>query len=171
MRLALALVLILSAPLRADPAAPQAGPGVASLRIGIFCALQAMNQRPAPDTLAGWIHVPEGEIDFHWPDQHVVPAAIGLAFGVKSRLVPGQSVIGEMRVYRPGATTPERWDSTFNDLSDQLGFFRFDTEDELIPGTWRFEAWSADEQLYSVEFEVVPAAALPGIAQACEATS
>jgi hypothetical protein len=170
-RLALALLLALSAPLRADPAPPQAGPEVASLKVGVFCAMQAMDQRPAPGTLSGWIHVPEGEIDFHWPDSQVVPAQIGLAFGVKSRLAPGLFLAGEMRVYRPGSTTPETWESSFTDLSDQFGFFRFDREDELVPGTWRFEAWSGNRTLYTVEFEVVPAAALPEIAQACGAIS
>ena len=170
-RLALALLMALTAQVRADPAAPQAGPEVASLKVGVFCALQDMDQRPAPGTLSGWIHVPEGEIDFHWPDRQVVPAQIGLAFGVKSRLSSGLFLSGEMRVYRPGAAAPETWESSFTDLSDQFGFFRFDREDELIPGTWRFEAWSGADRLYAVEFEVVPAAALPEIAQACGAIS
>lgn len=170
-RLAAALFLAFSPPVAAEPAAPQAAPEVASLAVGVFCALQAMDQRPAPGTLSGWIHVPEGDIDFHWPDRQVVPARIGLAFGVKSRLRPGLFLGGEMRVYRPGAATPEVWDSSFTDLSDQFGFFRFDRDDELISGTWRFEAWTDDRQLYAVEFEVVPAATLPEIAQACGAIS
>jgi hypothetical protein len=161
----------LAGPVLADPALPKAGPLVAELKVGIFCALQAMDQRPAPGTISGWIHVPEGEIDFHWPDRQVVPATIGLAFGVKSRLVAGVFLSGEMRVYRPGSLVPEVWDSTFSDLSDQIGFFRFDRDDELISGLWRFEAWEGKTQLYAVEFEVVPAAALPEIAQACGAIS
>lgn len=167
----LMLALALTGPLQAEPAPPTADPMVASLKVGVFCALQAMDQRPAPGTLSGWIHVPDSMIDFHWPDRQIVPAAIGLAFGVKSRMVPGVFASGEMRVYRPGSTTPETWDSTFSDLSEQFGFFRFDREDELISGIWRFEAWEADTRLYSVEFEVVPAAALPEIAQACGAVS
>lgn len=170
-RLALALLLILAAPLRAGPAAPETSAEVASLRVGVFCALQAMGQRPAPGTLSGWIHVPDGEIDFHWPERQVVPAEIGIAFGVKSRLAPGLVLSGEMRVFRPGATVPETWESSFTDLGDQFGFFRFDREDELLPGIWRFEAWAGEQWLYSVEFEVVPAAALPEIAQACGAVS
>lgn len=167
----LILGLALALPLRADPALPSADPMVASLKVGVFCALQAMDQRPAPGTLSGWIHVPDGPIDFHWPDQQIVPAVIGLAFGVKSQMIPGVFAQGEMRVYRPGATTPETWESTFADTGEQFGFFRFDREDELIPGLWRFEAWGGETRLYTVEFEVVPAAALPGIAQACGATS
>lgn len=155
----------------ADPAPPKFDPAVASLRVGVFCALQAMDRRPAPGTLSGWIHVPESEIDFHWPDRQVVPAAIGLAFGVKSVMAPGTFAKGQMRVYRPGSSAAETWDSTFADTSEQFAFFRFDRTDELIPGLWRFEAWEAETMLYSVEFEVVPAAALPEIAQACGATS
>lgn len=170
-RLVLALLLALSAPARAEPGPPWAAPTVATLKVGVFCALQAMDQRPAPGTHSGWIHVPEGEIDFHWPDRQVVPAHIGIAFGVKSRLAAGMFLSGEMRVYRPGATTPEVWDSSFTDLGDQIGFFRFDREDELIAGTWRFEAWAGPDRLYAVEFEVVPAASLPEIAQACGAIS
>jgi Domain of unknown function (DUF3859) len=167
----LILALMVAQPLRAEPAPPQAAPDVAFLKVGIFCALQAMDQRPAPGTLSGWIHVPDGVIDFHWPDAQVVPAAIGLAFGVKSQMVPGVFASGEMRLYRPGSSTPETWDSTFSDTGEQFGFFRFDREDELIPGLWRFEAWEGGTRLYSAEFEVVPAAALPEIAQACGATS
>jgi hypothetical protein len=167
----LILGLALTTPLRADPALPSADPLVASLKVGVFCALQAMDQRPAPGTLSGWIHVPDSVIDFHWPDRQVVPAAIGLAFGVKSQMVPGVFVSGVMRVYRPGRTAPETWESSFSDTGEQFGFFRFDREDELIPGLWRFEAWEGETRLYAVEFEVVPAAALPEIVQACGAIS
>lgn len=169
-RLAIALVLAAGAAL-ADPALPASGPLVASLKVGVFCALQAMDQRPAPGTLSGWIHVPDGMIAFHWPDRQVVPAAIGLGFGVKSQMVPGIFLQGEMRVYRPGSTVPETWDSSFSDTGEQFGFFRFDRPDELIPGIWRFEAWQGEAQIYSAEFEVVPAAALPEIVNACDAIS
>ena len=70
-RLAIALALTAGAAL-ADPASPAPGPLVATLKLGVFCALQAMDQRPAPGTLSGWIHVPDGMIDFHWPDRQVV---------------------------------------------------------------------------------------------------
>jgi hypothetical protein len=169
---ALAFLLALATPAWAEPAPPAPGPQVARLEVGVFCALQAMDQRPAPGTASGWVHVPDGPIDFHWPDRQVVPAALGLAFGVKARMQPGVFVAyGEMRVWRPGTDGPEVWDSTFNDMEGVLNFFRFDYDHELVPGIWRFEAWEAGTLLYSVEFEVVPAEALPQIAQACGATS
>lgn len=168
----LALALMLATSAAAEPLPPAPGPVVAEIEVGVFCALQAMNRRPAPGTRTGWIHVPEGEITFHWPGRQVVPARLGIAFGVKARLRPGTFVaFGEMRVYRPGSGTPEVWDSAFGDLDASIAFFRFDHDHELIPGLWRFEAWDATARLYSVEFEVVPAAAAPEIADACGATS
>ena len=156
----------------AEPAPPLHDPVVARIEAGVFCAWQAMDQRPAPGTLSGWIHVPDGEITFHWPDRQVVPASLGLAFGVKAQLLPGEfAAYVDMRVYRPGSDLPEIWDSSIGDLSPSIAFFRFDHEHELVPGPWRFEAWEGETQLYSVEFEVVPAAALPEISQACGATS
>jgi hypothetical protein len=156
----------------AEPAAPVFSDDVAMLNVGVFCALRAMDKVPAPGTMSGWMHVPDHEIDFHWPDRQVVPASLGLAFGVKLRLAPGPFVAdGEMRVYRPGSTAPEYWETGFSDLEDSFSFFRFDTEAELITGIWRFEGWDGEEQLFSVEFEVVPAAAVPGIVDACGAVS
>lgn len=169
---ALSALLALTLPAWAEPAPPQSAPLVARLEVGVFCALLAMDQRPAPGTLSGWVHVADGTIDFHWPDRQVVPAALGLAFGVKAELVPGAFVAyAEMRVWRPGSDQPEIWDSTFSDAEGGVNFFRFDHDHELIPGIWRFEAWDAGSRLYAVEFEVVPAAALPQIALACGATS
>ncbi len=171
-RAALALWL-LSAPALAAPAEPLAAPQIARLEVGIFCALQAMDRMPAPGTVSGWIHVPTGNITFHWPDRQVVPAALGLAFGVRATAAPGfaGSVRTESRVFRPGRSAPEVWDSGLSDAGPNLAFFRFDTEDELLPGLWAFEGWDGDLLLYRVEFEVVPAAALPEIVNACGATS
>ena len=168
----LAFLAWLAAPALAEPAPPTAGPELATLKAGVFCALQAMDQTPAPGTLSGWIHVPEGEIDFHWPDRQVVPAALGLAFGVKARLAPGLTTVdAQMRVYRPGSDTPEYWASGFSEFEESFAFFRFDTEAELVTGTWRFEAWQGEQQLYSVAFDVVPAAAVPELVEACGAVS
>jgi hypothetical protein len=172
MRRLLALALVLATPLLAEPAPPAPDALVAEIEVGVFCALQEMGKAPAPGTQSGWVHVPEGELGFHWPDRQVVPAALGLAFGVKARLVPGASApFGEARVYRPGLATPDAWATDFSDQEGGMIFFRFDTEEELIPGLWRFEAWDGELQLYSVEFEVVPAAALPEIVQACGAVA
>lgn len=172
---ALVLSAVLSAPagLRAETiAAPQLSDRVASVEWGIFCALKAMDRAPAPDTIAGWLHVPRDRIEFHWPDENIVPASIGLAFGIRVIAAPGQvTPNAEARIYRPGRAKPETWITSITESGEVNSFFRFDEEDELIPGIWAFEAWDQGTRLYRVEFEVVPAGARPGIANACGATS
>jgi hypothetical protein len=156
----------------AEPAPPRLGPDVTTLEAGVFCALQTMDQRPAPGTRSGWLHVPAEDVTFHWPDRQVVPAALGLAFGLWVQMAPGKPVpYGEMRVYRPGDDLPDLWGHNFSDMGRTLAFFRFDTEAELIPGIWRFEGWDGARQLFQVEFEVVAAEKLPDIAGACGAVS
>lgn len=172
--LALTLALTLAAAVRAvaGPAAPVTAPEIARIEVGVFCALQAMDRMPAPGTDAGWIHVPTGEVGFHWPDQRVVPAAIGIAFGVKATGIPGwASTAAEARVFRPGRKVPEAWKTGISDAGASIAFFRFDKEAELDPGLWVFEVWDGDRRLYRVEFDVVPAAGLPEIVEACQAVS
>lgn len=152
-------------------APPELDAEIADIKWGIFCALREMDRVPAPGTLSGWMHVPKEKLDFHWPHHRVVPAALGLAFGVRARLAEGAAPIEvEIRVYRPGLDRPDVWTSWLGE-SFNLVFFRFDTEDELLTGRWRFEAWNGERQLYAVDFQVVPAAALAGIADICGATS
>lgn len=155
----------------AEPAAPEGSARLASLDFGIFCAEADMEKTPAPGTLSGWLNLPAGEVAFHWPDRRVAPAAIGLAFGVRARLASGAAPFAEIRLYRPGLEAPETWGAGFGSLGETVSFFSFDREDELVPGLWRLEAWDAGERLYSVEFEIVPAAHLPEIAGACGAVS
>ena len=169
---ALLALALLATPCGAAPADPVHGPEIGTLEVGIFCALQAMDRMPAPGTASGWIHVPTTEIRFHWPDRQVVPAAIGLAFGVKALAAPGWSGAAvEARVTRPGRSRAETWETFISDSRESIAFFRFDSESELDPGLWTFEAWQGDARLYRVEFEVVPAAALPEIVEACGAVS
>lgn len=159
-------------PAQAGPTQPDHGPQVARLEAGVFCALQAMDRMPAPGTEAGWIHVPTADIRFHWPDRQVVPAALGIAFGVEAQAVPGFSTAAaEARISRPGRSQPETWATGLSDAGAALTFFRFDTEAELVPGLWTLELWDGPIRLYRVEFDVVPAAALPEIAEACGAVS
>ena len=156
----------------AQPAAPVTAPTVGLLELGVFCTPVEMGEAPAPGTVSGKVHVPFDDIRFDWPDRQVVPAKIGLAFGVRAELAPGNSVpFGELRVYLPGRDLPEIWGSSFSDLGATFSFFSFDRDEELIPGIWRFEAWDGENRLYLVEFEVVPAAFEPGIAGSCGAVS
>ncbi len=162
-------------PALAEPAPPFAAPGVLQLDWGIFCSGEAMDRAVAPDTDSGFIHVPRRSLSFHWPGARRVPAALGLAFGVEAMAQPGGAEPVEIRVFHPGRALPERWDSTLSDTAASLVFFRFDRPDELTPGIWTIEAHAGagDDTglLYRVEFEIVPAEALPEIVHACGATA
>lgn len=156
----------------AEPVAPVKLPEIAVLELGVFCAWQQMERAPAPGTATGWIHVPLDAIEFTWKDQQVVPAVIGMGFGIKATGAKGfETAVGEVKVWRPGRKTPETWASDITDFGPTLAFFRFDEASELLPGTWVIEGWDRDRMLYRVEFLVVPAATLPGMAGACDATS
>jgi hypothetical protein len=169
---ALLLLLLLPAAALAKPATPTWSPPIADISFGIFCAITTEGEAPAPLTRSGTIHTVADDPAFHWPGQRTVPAALGLAFGVKSQTISGTTLpFTEMHVFRPGDTTPDIWTSAISDADPSFAFFRFDTEAELIPGPWVFEAWDAGKRLYRVEFEVVPYEQAPGIAQACGGTS
>ncbi|MCU0802654.1 MAG: DUF3859 domain-containing protein [Rhodobacteraceae bacterium] len=172
MRLLLALVMMLVTAAPARPMDPVIGPMMADVQFGVFCALTPTGRAAAPGTLSGWIHQIDGPFAFDWPGQNRVPARIGIAFGVIATAAPDGFVAdAEIRVFRPGATTPETWQSSFGDQEPSLAFFRFDRPDELIPGRWAFEASQAGNRLYRVEFEVLPPAESAGVAAACGAVS
>lgn len=172
MRHIAAIFALIALPALAGPQPPVQAEGIARLDWGVFCAGQAMGRVVAPSTQAGWIHAPRDEIVFGWPEQQVVPATLGLAFGVKVTGQQGwETAVGEARVYRPGRSTPDIWASDITAHAATAAFFRFDQGSELVPGTWVIEGWDRDTRLYRVEFQVVPAEAAPGIAQACGAIS
>jgi hypothetical protein len=172
----LAAALLMPRPALAGPGAEPAPPAkidaIAALELGVFCAYQSMDRAPAPGTATGWIHVPREDVAFHWPEVQVVPATLGIAFGVKATGARGwATAVGEARVYRPGSKVPEMWASDISEHGGTIAFFRFDRPDELITGTWAIEGWDRGQMLYRVEFRVVPPGAAPGIAGACDATS
>ncbi len=62
--------------------------------------------------------MPREDVSFHWEDQQVVPATLGIAFGIKATAERGfATAVGEARVYRPGATVPEMWASDITELA------------------------------------------------------
>ncbi|MBE2276901.1 MAG: DUF3859 domain-containing protein [Rhodobacteraceae bacterium] len=175
MRALILPVILAVTPALADPGPPFAASVVAQLDWGIFCSGEAMDRAAAPDTDSGFIHVPRRSLSFHWPGVRRVPAALGLAFGVEAMAQPGMVQPVEIRVFHPDRPLPERWDSTLSDTAASLVFFRFDRADELTPGIWAIEAHDGADDgaslLYRVEFEIVPAEALPEMVHACEATA
>ena len=163
------LVALTAAPLWADPAPPEAGPGIELVNIGIYCVPSETRQQAAPETELGYINLYEGVPRFTHHRQ-TVPAILGLSFGV--HFVADRD-IAEVRVetWRPGAARPDAWPAALTAGSAQSNGFTFETTDEMQTGLWRMEAWDGSVLLYRVEFDVLPADALPGIGPDCDLMS
>lgn len=146
-------------------------PFLGSFEAGILCAQEPSGIREAPDTVAGTTHVIDTSPDFVNTGR-VVPAVIGIGFGVRAGLgdVGLDGVL--MTVTHPpleGSGVTEQSFMTSIGSSDEPGltFYQFDEDYELALGEWRMTATTADAQLYDVTFTVVPPAALPELAGAC----
>ena len=165
---ALALALAL-APVGAGAEAV-VGPQIEWLVQGLFCAPEETGRREAPDTMSGWIHVPDEPVPMI-AEGAVAPAVLGMGFGV--RFQRKGSGISELRyeVRHPpmgaGGVTRQGWSSMSMAGSADAVFFQFDLPEELVLGTWEFRAYEAERQLFRARFTVVPAADLPEIVGAC----
>lgn len=147
------------------------GDAVQSLDVGIICPPDAMDSAPAPDTLAGSTHIITEDPPFV-SNARVVPAALGVGFGVKAQSVaPGGITAITMRVSHPPMGDEGRTQQSFltnmSGQSPSVTFYQFDHSYELVQGTWEMAAFAGDSQLFSVSFEVVDPRRLPELAGAC----
>ncbi len=145
-------------------------PRVATLTAGLFCAPEEAGRRPAPDTIIGWVHEPDAPIEMIAEGQ-VLPAMLGLGFGVRFTLSDtGDTDIRYTVTHPPmppsGATT-QSWDGYISTGFTGTALFQFDTTEELQLGDWQFSAASNGETLFSVDFTIRPASALPGMLGLC----
>ena len=165
----LAMVLVTVGLALADPAPPTASVLAEIVEYGIYCKPKEAGRVDAPDTALGYINLFEGEFDFRFHQQQV-PAQLGMSFGLIIR--PAIDVpVARMETYKPGTTAPEVWYTDLHAGEPKTRGFSFDFPEELILGTWRMEGWDGDTRLYSIEFQVVPPSALPGIGPDCNLLS
>ena len=167
-RAALPLALLASATF-AEPAPPEAGPGIELVDFGIYCATESSGTEPAPGTALGYVDLLPGmpQIVYH---QQLVPGRLGSSFGVISRA--DRDIFGvRIETWKPNATTSDIWFSDLVADSPKMRGFAFDYPEEVLLGLWRLEAWDGDTLLYRVEFEVVPPEQLPGVSSDCNLMS
>jgi len=144
---------------------------ISEIEAGVVCAPDPVDSVPAPDTVAGTTHVIDVEPRFVSVTR-VVPAALGVGFGVKSRstdpagLAPVTMVLTHPPM-GPEKTVEQRFVTRISGQAASLTFYQFDYGYELVPGTWTFTAMQGDAALYSVAFEVVEPHMLPDLATAC----
>lgn len=145
-------------------------PRVSGLVTGLFCAPEDAGQRPAPDTIAGWVHIPaEPIVMVAEGDQ--APMVLGTGFGVRYVLAGAGPVTMRYTVIHPpippSNATTESWTSQNLAGEGDSFFFQFDTPEELQPGEWIYTAEEGGELLFTVVFTVRPAAELPALAHLC----
>jgi Domain of unknown function (DUF3859) len=153
----------------ADPAPPEARPGIEIAEYGIHCNVETEGTQAAPETASGFINLLSGMPEFAFRQQQV-PARLGISFGV---VVVSDTDILNVRLlsWRPRAARPDVWYKDIIAAEPSIQGFMFETADELVTGTWTFEGYDGETRLYSVEFDVVPGSELPGVTSDCNLLS
>jgi hypothetical protein len=171
----LALLLPLAASFGATTAVAEEPPlrtsaKVAALERGLFCATPEGARRDAPDTEFGWIHIPDEPVAMR-REGAVVPAVLGLGFGIDYTLAGSEPVLIRHVVEHPPMPPSRRvrqtWESWVIGGTPEVVFFQFDIDDELLPGRWTFTALDGDEEILHAAFDVVPPAAAPHLTALC----
>lgn len=166
-----ALPLLAGLPALAQDASVRIGPQMESMIYGVYCAQDPLREEPAPETANGHVNIVPSVPDLPFR-QKVVPAQIGIGFGVVSWAPAGvtHSPVTVTVTHPPfleSGVEVERWETDLDDISNLTGF-SFDYPEELVLGDWTFTASLADgTELYHVEFEVVAPELMPQVIAAC----
>ncbi|MDF0600813.1 DUF3859 domain-containing protein [Psychromarinibacter sp. C21-152] len=157
--LAAACLLLTAAAARAAPETP----GAARFEYGYFCALEPVDHGVAEETVAGVVNLIEGRPDF-LKTGPLVPAQIGLGFGVLVEAKPSHAGVADMLVTHPPmgpeGVTEQRWVTEVSGDLDYFGY-TFDEDYELLPGEWVLSARSNGRLIYRVAFTVLDPALMP----------
>ncbi|QXT39701.1 DUF3859 domain-containing protein [Gymnodinialimonas ceratoperidinii] len=166
----LCLCLTLPVAGQSDRAA-RVSPRLAAFDYGIYCAQEPERRDPAPATASGEINIVPAIPNFAF-NQRIVPAEIGIGFGVLvsaplGALYEPVTVTVTHPPYSRENITVEQWVTDVDDGRNLMGF-SFDHEFELVLGEWTFSATTLDgEELYHIAFEVVAPEAMPQVVSAC----
>ncbi len=144
---------------------------IAEIDVGVICAQEIVGFNDAPGTIAGTTNVIEGEPEFI-SRARVVPAVMGVGFGVKSRSANPFGLDGVvMTVTHPpmgtDGATQQVYNTAIRGTARSITFYQFDYNYELLVGRWEMEASLNGEVLYRVGFDVVPPTVVPELAGAC----
>jgi hypothetical protein len=168
-RTTLVALSIASSGAMAEVSAPFSAPGIVLEGIGIFCRTGTTLREDAPETTLGYIQLFDVQPEFAFRQQ-VVPARLGVHFGLivtADRFIP----VARSETWKPGAAKPDVWYTELQAGSPKARGFSFDFPEELVIGTWRMDAFDGKTLLYSIEFEVLPGDALPGVTSDCNLLS
>lgn len=165
-------LLALTLPATAQQAnTPRFGPDIAELVYGLYCAQEPEREDPAPDTASGIINIVPSIPDFQFR-QKLVPAEIGIGFGVLARAQPGMlldpvTVTVTHPPYPGSGIEVEQWQTDVDDGLNLMGF-SFDHAGELVLGEWTFSGHTAaGDELFFISFEVIAPELMPQVIRAC----
>lgn len=148
----------------------EVSPRVTDLVAGLFCAPPESGRREAPDTMSGWIHIPDEPIEM-LVFGNQAPTVLGLGFGVRFNLAPGPDAQMRYTVTHPpmppSGVTSQSWTNTLGGGMTDSAFFQFDVPAELQPGDWSFTVEADGETLFTMAFQVMKAEDLPALADLC----
>lgn len=167
-----AFLLALAVPATAqDTPNPRTSPEIAELIYGLYCAQEPEREDPAPETASGVINIVPSIPDFQFR-QKLVPAEVGIGFGVLARAQPGVvhdpvTVTVTHPPYPETGIEVERWVTDIDDGLNLMGF-SFDRASELVLGEWTFSAETlAGEELFHISFEVIAPELMPQVISTC----
>ncbi|WP_375281939.1 DUF3859 domain-containing protein [Pseudooctadecabacter sp.] len=146
-------------------------PMIGFFEAGVVCAPEATGERDALGTVAGTTHVINQAPPFV-SNGRIVPAVLGVGFGVRSGLGFAAQDTVLMTVTHPpfqgsGATTQSFVTSIGSTDRPGITFYQFDETYELALGDWTMTATTGVATLYEVTFTVVDPALVPDLANAC----
>lgn len=145
---------------------------VAEVSYGLNCSVEITGTMEAPGTDRGQVDVFDTPPELS-PLGQLVPALMGLGFGVRARAADGVTITGAtFTVFHPPfpgrGTETQSWQASYSDSSFSTHLYRFDFPYEAVTGTWIMEASFEGELLYRIPFTVVPPEAYPGAGEMCD---
>ena len=166
MRALLLAVLPLAA--AAETGAPSP---VVLLDHGVICDVTIEGRREAPLTESGQINVIDQtrEIDVTTSE---VPARLGLSFGIRVTLAPGQTVADTRIVVehppmgRAGVTV-QSWTAPLSPGLPAINLFTFEHDYEMVKGDWRFRVIGPQGVLLEQGFTVTGGLSVPAVQETC----
>jgi hypothetical protein len=150
---------------------PRVSPLLADLVYGLYCAQEPERREPAPETASGVINIVPTIPDFPFR-QKIVPAEIGIGFGVLARAPLGTTydpvtVTVTHPPYRDSGIEVEQWITDIDEGQNLMGF-SFDHASELVLGEWTFSAETQDgTELFHIAFEVIAPELMPQVISTC----
>lgn len=144
---------------------------ITDFEYGLICGAEATRTEPAPDTTTGTIQILEGWQKIILRTQ-VVPMVTGIGFGVSLKPASPRN-LNDVRItithppYIGFGDTRESWFTDFSADGNNLNFFEFEHDFEMVKGQWTLEAHQGDTMLYSATFEVVDPSQVPHLANLC----